>query len=303
MSTFEETIPVVLAPEPTETLSVPVNPPWRWRDVMWLVTIFLLAAMLMGVIYSVLLQQIGQNFPPAIQVSGVLIQVYLLLIGGVYWFTIRRAGASWAQLGIRRPRTSWMLAVPAIFVVQLMGIAFINLAIMGFFTSDGFENPQLDALEQALAVPSPEASITVPAESPSVTAPEKQSQIDANGALPADTTDTQIERLSRNVKLTIADLFWLILAIGIVAPFSEELFFRGMIYPLQRRKQKIWLAVLLNGLLFSVTHLIPILMPALFIIGIILAWVRERSGSIWPAFTLHMLQNSMAIYAIYTLVN
>ncbi len=105
------------------------------------------------------------------------------------------------------------------------------------------------------------------------------------------------------MKLSIRDLIWLIIAIGIIAPFSEELFFRGMIYPLQRRKQRFGVAILLNGLLFSVAHMIPILMPALFVIGAILAWVRERSGSIWPPVILHMLQNSMAIYAIYTLVN
>lgn len=294
---------VPILSEPTETLSVPINPPWRWFDVGCLAALFLLGAVLLGVVYSTALRQISEAFAPAIQVSGAFAQVYLLLILGVYWFAIRRAGATWQQLGVRRPRTAWMLAVPAIFVVQLMAIAFINLAVIGLFTNGGFSNPQLDALGQALAAPTPAATMaensqSEPLATPAATAVTSTATADSDASV-----DAQLERISKTVKLSVWDLIWLILSIGVIGPFGEELFFRGMIYPLQRRKQRISVAILLNGLLFSIAHLIPILIPAFFAIGVILAWVRERSGSIWPSFVLHVLQNSMAVYVIYSVVN
>lgn len=297
----EAAIPTPILPEPTETLSVPLNPPWHWSDVGWLVALFLLGAALLSVIYGVALQQVRGSVAPAVQVAGALSQVYLLLILGVYWFAIRRAGATWEQLGVRRPRMAWLLAVPAIFMIQLMAIAFINFAVIGFFTTGGFKNPQLDALEQALARPTATAVQSAAADSTAQSAKAKETTTVDSGNNAA--AAAQMERLSRTVKLTRGDMLWLILAIGIITPFSEELLFRGMIYPLQRRKQRLAVAILLNGFLFALAHMIPVLMPALFVIGVILAWVRERSGSIWPAFLLHVMQNSAAIYAIYSVVN
>lgn len=291
------------------------TPPWRWGHISWLVMLFLIGATLLGALYGVILLQTSQTLAPALQLAIIFSQVYLLLIFGVYWFAIRRAGASWQQLGIRRPNPGWMTAVPFIFIGQLLTIAFVNLAVMGLSNSNGFENPQLDAFEQALAVPAIKTQLTNTNESsPSPTVADATSakaadagkvtnNVKTSNGVNESAVDAQLARLTRNVTLSRFDLFWLILAIGVIAPFSEELFFRGMLYPLQRRKQRVAIAIFFNGLLFSAVHFIPVLLPALFVIGIILAWVREKSGSIWPSFTLHMMQNSMAIYVIYSVVN
>ncbi|MFN8439712.1 MAG: CPBP family intramembrane glutamic endopeptidase [Caldilineaceae bacterium] len=292
-------VPIVT--QPTETLSVPVNPPWRWIDVAWLVALFLLGAVLLAIVYSTALRQLSEALAPAIQVSGAITQVYLLMILGVYWFAIRRAGATWQQLGVRRPRTSWMLAVPAIFVIQLMALA-LSATLISYFNKGNYENPQLEALGQALAVPTPIATLTASSQAETLSTPEA-TLAETTPNAESSSVDAQLEQISRTVKLSVGDLIWLILSIGVIGPLGEELLFRGMIYPLQRRKQRIWVAILLNGLVFSIAHLIPILIPAFFAIGVILAWVRERSGSIWPSFALHVLQNSMAVYVIYSVVN
>jgi hypothetical protein len=89
----------------------------------------------------------------------------------------------------------------------------------------------------------------------------------------------------------------LLLIAGLV-PLVEELFFRGMVYPLIRARMGALPAVALNALLFALVHFIPLLIPGLFVVGMLLAYLRERSGSIWPSVLYHMLQNSLALIAI-----
>jgi len=43
---------------------------------------------------------------------------------------------------------------------------------------------------------------------------------------------------------------------------------------------------------------VPLLMPGLFVVGLLLAYLRERSGSIWPGVALHALQNGTALLLI-----
>ena len=93
------------------------------------------------------------------------------------------------------------------------------------------------------------------------------------------------------------------LVIAILAPIAEELFFRGMLYPLLRRNLSVWPAIFLNAALFSLIHFIPVLLPALFIVGLMLAWVREKSGSVIPCMILHCMQNALAVFSIYTIMS
>ncbi len=76
-------------------------------------------------------------------------------------------------------------------------------------------------------------------------------------------------------------------SVVIVAPFCEEILFRGTILPEQRRSQGVWAAVILNGVLFAFLHLNPLNFLALAVIGTFLAWVTVKSGSIWPAILGH----------------
>ena len=41
------------------------------------------------------------------------------------------------------------------------------------------------------------------------------------------------------------------------------------------------------ALLFAVAHQVWVLVPVLFFMGVVLAAVTERSGSLWPAIILH----------------
>jgi uncharacterized protein len=110
----------------------------------------------------------------------------------------------------------------------------------------------------------------------------------------------QVEAISGGRALSSADLLLLLVLIAGVAPFVEELFFRGMLYPLLRRRMGAPAAIVLNAALFAIIHVYPLLLPGLFVVGLFLAYLRERSGSIWPSVLLHALQNGLALLAIST---
>ena len=95
--------------------------------------------------------------------------------------------------------------------------------------------------------------------------------------------------------------FLLVLATGAVAvPIAEELLFRGVLYGWLRAR---WGAVrggMLSALVFALVH--P---PSaggtlqIFLVGLVLAWLYERSGSLWPSIVLHGCNNGVGLALLY----
>lgn len=113
----------------------------------------------------------------------------------------------------------------------------------------------------------------------------------------------QIEAISGGNPLTSTDFVLLFILIAVLAPIAEELFFRGMLYPLLRKHYSQWPAIIIDAGVFAVVHFLLVLVPALFIIGICLTWLRARSQSVLPSIFLHMLQNGLAMVTIYLFLN
>ena len=93
---------------------------------------------------------------------------------------------------------------------------------------------------------------------------------------------------------TYATLF----AAVFIAPFCEEVFFRGFVFPGLRRGMSVGWAILISSLLFAIAHTDPGSFPVLFIIGLALAFLRWRTRSIWPSILLHSLNNGVAALVI-----
>jgi uncharacterized protein len=80
----------------------------------------------------------------------------------------------------------------------------------------------------------------------------------------------------------------------IVAPFCEEIFFRGFVFTgLLRELSPAW-AILISAALFAIAHADPSSFIPLFAIGLALGYLRLRSGSTWAGIILHMLNNLLA---------
>lgn len=84
-----------------------------------------------------------------------------------------------------------------------------------------------------------------------------------------------------------------------IAPFVEELFFRGLLWsPLEKRLG--WVgAMSLSGIGFGLMHLSdPQAVPPLVVLGMVLGWLRWASGSLGPPLALHILNNGLAVGAL-----
>ena len=109
----------------------------------------------------------------------------------------------------------------------------------------------------------------------------------------------QSEALAPQGVLTTDNFLLLFVLIAIVAPVGEELMFRGMLYRYLRARRGVAFGVALSAGLFALAHVVPVLIPALFALGVVLALVAERSRSIYPAIVLHALNNGISLVILY----
>jgi uncharacterized protein len=87
-----------------------------------------------------------------------------------------------------------------------------------------------------------------------------------------------------------------------VIPLVEELTFRGLGYALLERFGR-WFAIVAVGVLFGLAHGLLLSFPILALFGCVVAWVRSRTGSVFPGMALHALFNAIALVAAVTLSN
>lgn len=104
----------------------------------------------------------------------------------------------------------------------------------------------------------------------------------------------------------ISDIFgagtspWLIFLAGIiVAPLVEEIFFRGFLFTGLRERYGWIAAALISAALFAAVHLQPITMPSIFLLGLVFAYLYQRTESIWPAVIIHFFTNTLGLAAAY----
>ena len=101
----------------------------------------------------------------------------------------------------------------------------------------------------------------------------------------------------------------LLIAAAVVAPFVEELFFRGFLFGIYRRRQPLWLAYVASSILFTLLHLEPTRMnPAqmaglsvgILMLAMILAWTYQHTGSLYPGMLAHAVNNATGLILFYT---
>ena len=106
--------------------------------------------------------------------------------------------------------------------------------------------------------------------------------------LPAQTNvDELLARAATEPWTTLATV---IVAV-IVAPFCEEIFFRGYFFQGLRLRLAVWPAVVLSAVIFGLAHGDLGSLTLLIVIGLALAVIRWRTRSLWPGMALHMINN------------
>lgn len=85
------------------------------------------------------------------------------------------------------------------------------------------------------------------------------------------------------------------LGAAVLAPFCEEVAFRGWLLTALRARHRAGVAIVACGLLFALMHLDPVRFVALFALGSLYGWLAFRSGSIWPSAAAHAVNNGLGV--------
>jgi membrane protease YdiL (CAAX protease family) len=94
------------------------------------------------------------------------------------------------------------------------------------------------------------------------------------------------------LKLTGSDRMAFILLGSVIAPFCEELCFRGFLYPSLKTWMPRWLATFLLSAVFAWLHGSWTAALPLLLLAWLLTELYEVSGSLWPSIVLHGLFNT-----------
>jgi hypothetical protein len=100
----------------------------------------------------------------------------------------------------------------------------------------------------------------------------------------------------------------LVLVAVCVGPLVEELLFRGMLLSALMKRVHVGWAVAGSSLLFALVHLPGLAyqwyaLPNLLLLALLLAGLRLRSGSIWPAVLAHGVNNLLAVAVWFVAIN
>jgi len=80
--------------------------------------------------------------------------------------------------------------------------------------------------------------------------------------------------------------------IALLGPITEEVLFRGFLYAALKKALGIGLAIIISGFLFSFLHINLLGFIPIMALGVFLAYMRERTGSLIPSITVHIVHNS-----------
>jgi len=97
--------------------------------------------------------------------------------------------------------------------------------------------------------------------------------------------------------LSTGELVLIFVLICVLVPIGEELFFRGFVYGTLRR-WGIPLAATLSALFFGAVHQQLVHFLPIFVLGVILALLYERTRSLLPVMLVHGVNNAVAILAV-----
>ncbi len=108
----------------------------------------------------------------------------------------------------------------------------------------------------------------------------------------------EVEKLLRGMK-TLKDLWLPFISVSILAPLSEELYFRGMVFPVISAKLGTRPGMVLSALFFGSLHLDWYRLIPITVGGIGLAYLYDKTRSLLTPIIAHSVWNTMMLLMIY----
>src|SRR5437667_401447 len=97
--------------------------------------------------------------------------------------------------------------------------------------------------------------------------------------------------------LSTPALVWILILVGVIVPVGEEVFFRGFVYGTLRR-WGVLPGALLSAVYFGAVHQQIVHFLPITVLGIVLALLYERTGSLVSSMAVHGINNVVAILSI-----
>jgi hypothetical protein len=120
-------------------------------------------------------------------------------------------------------------------------------------------------------------------------------------AIHGDLSSLQMrEELFGSISLGWGSFFLTLLLVGVLAPIAEELYFRGLLYPWMRQRWGLWVSILLSSALFGLAHYDSLgVAVSAMMMGVLMAWLFERTGSFYIPAIMHIATNSLGVFALF----
>ncbi len=99
------------------------------------------------------------------------------------------------------------------------------------------------------------------------------------------------------------NLLLFLIAIVVIGPMSEELLFRGLVYNAIVTCSSPVIAAIISSAFFALAHLNLILFVPIFCVSLLLTYLYQRSGSLYPSMIVHGLVNASTAVEIMLRVN
>lgn len=98
---------------------------------------------------------------------------------------------------------------------------------------------------------------------------------------------------------TPAALIWPLIIGGVLAPVTEELYYRGMAFSALSRKWGVVIGIVGSAIFFSLAHFSGIWFVQIAVVGVGLATIFYLTGSLLPGIIAHGLVNSSRLLMVY----
>jgi CAAX protease family protein len=95
--------------------------------------------------------------------------------------------------------------------------------------------------------------------------------------------------------IALVDPWLVVLAVVILAPIAEEVFFRGVVFNAWLREGGRRWAYVGSAALFAIIHLSLVSLVPIFLLGLALAWVYERTGNLLAPIAMHAVVNGISV--------
>jgi membrane protease YdiL (CAAX protease family) len=95
------------------------------------------------------------------------------------------------------------------------------------------------------------------------------------------------------------ELILVFLMLVVLVPFAEEALFRGFLFKGVRSAFSFPVTAIVVSVLFAVAHGQLDVGLDVFALSLVLCYLRERTGSLWPGIVLHSLKNSVAFLLLF----